>query len=229
MSALTSTHSIGNSSKGLPILEHRFLAKSGAKNHVLILGGVHGDESEGVVCALGLIEKLLKLAEAGIPFAFNVSVIPVFNPDGVIAKKRVNGNGVDLNRNLPTKDWNPQAFNERYPPGPHAGSEPETKALVNWLGTFKPFFILSLHSFSRTLINTNGECTLPATAMHQVSGYPIEPSIGYPTPGCLGTYTGLERALPTITYEMLRGMPEATILSTHVEACFQALKALNPP
>ena len=32
--------------------------------------------------------------------------------------------------------------------------------------------------------------------------YPVEASIGYPTPGSFGTYCGVERNIPTITLEM---------------------------
>ena len=32
--------------------------------------------------------------------------------------------------------------------------------------------------------------------------YPVEASIGYPTPGSFGTYAGIERQIPTITLEL---------------------------
>ena len=58
-----------------------------------------------------------------------------------------------------------------------------------------------------------------------MTGYEIVESIGYPTPGCLGTFTGLERAMPTLTYEIERGSNAKQIIDTHVPAILEALKA----
>jgi len=208
---------LGKTALGLPIPAYRW-ERGGPE--VLVLGGVHGDEHEGVLCAYGLLGELARGFELGL----NLTLCPAFNLDGVIAKTRVNGNGVDLNRNLPSNDWNPKAFNDRYPPGPSAGSEPENQALVAYLGARKPRFVLSLHSW-KPLLNVNGDCGPEAQAIHALTGYSIEPSIGYPTPGCLGTYAGLERGMPTLTYEIERGLAPAEILKVHVPAVLAGLAA----
>jgi protein MpaA len=208
----------GKTAIGLPIPAFRWEAGG---PEILLLGGVHGDETEGVVCAHGVLEALLS---GGAAFKLNLTVVPAFNLDGVLAKSRVNGNGVDLNRNLPSNDWNPQAFNERYPPGPHANSEPENQALVRFLAERKPRFITSLHSW-KPMLNVNGDCGPEAQAIHALTGYAIEPSIGYPTPGSLGTYAGIERAMPTLTYEIERGMAPRDVLRVHVPAVLAGLKA----
>ena len=208
---------LGKAVSGLPILGHRL--GEGCKT-VLILGGVHGDEVEGVTAATALVEKLIKkpIQDLG------VYIVPTFNVDGVLAKTRVNKRGVDLNRNLPTQDWNPKAFNERYPPGPHANSEPENQALVKFIDETKLDLIVSLHSFHRYLLNINGDCRQFAEWLHEKTGYPIEPTMGYPTPGCLGTYTGIEKGVPTLTYEIERGLSDDKIVSVHVEALHDALR-----
>ena len=41
----------------------------------------------------------------------------------------------------------------------------------------------------------------------QIINYPIEESIGYPTPGSFGTYAGVERNIPIITLEMDEEIP----------------------
>ena len=56
------------------------------------------------------------------------------------------------------------------------------------------------------------------------TGYSIEESIGYPTPGCLGTYCGLEREMPTLTYEIERGLAAEDIFKTHIPAIWESLK-----
>jgi protein MpaA len=207
----------GKTAIGLPIPAYRWEAGG---PEVLVLGGVHGDETEGVVCGYGLLEALTR----EFSLKLNLTLAPAFNMDGVLAKARVNGNGVDLNRNLPSNDWNPQAFNERYPPGPHANSEPENQALVAYLEARKPRFVLSLHSW-KPMLNVNGACLPEAEAIRGLTGYVIEPSIGYPTPGSLGTYAGIERDMPTLTYEIERGLSPREVLRVHVPAVLAGLAA----
>ena len=43
--------------------------------------------------------------------------MPTFNLDGVLRQQRKNINSVDLNRNLPTKDWTNDVKEEKYYPG----------------------------------------------------------------------------------------------------------------
>ncbi len=210
------TSVIGHSASGLPILSHQF-GRQGAK--VLILGGVHGDEHEGVWAAMGLLNSW----RDHFPFRLRVTVIPQFNVDGVLKCERSNTNGVDLNRNMPTNDWSSLVASPRYHPGPEAGSEPETKALIQLLSLEKPSFVLSLHSW-KPMLNVNGDCQREAQAISQWTGYEIKESIGYPTPGCLGTYCGLERDMPTLTYEIERGLDIKSVLKTHVRAIEEGLK-----
>lgn len=190
--------------------------------HVLILGGVHGDEIEGVFLADLILNELIK----AYPFKLNLTIVPRFNPDGVLLKTRQNHSGIDLNRNLPSKDWTNKVDNPRYFPGPHACSEPENKALVSWIKNTPPIFIYSLHSW-KPLLNVNGNCGEVAQTINKFTGYSIEESIGYPTPGCLGTYTGLEMGIPTLTYEIERGIDLNKIKSIHLNAMIESLKALE--
>src|ERR1039457_3171742 len=104
---------------------------------VLILGGVHGNETEGVVACYGL----LRYFAVSFMFDLRLTIVPAFNLDGVLSQSRLNGNGVDLNRNLPTFDWNPKAFDPKYPPGPSPNSEPENKSLVKFLEAGQPELI----------------------------------------------------------------------------------------
>src|SRR5690606_36692370 len=74
---------------------------------LLWLGGVHGDEPEGV----HLCHLLLNYLETN-PENINNRVpwimIPCLNPEGIETGVRTNGNGVDLNRNFPSLDWSPE-------------------------------------------------------------------------------------------------------------------------
>jgi murein peptide amidase A len=208
----------GQSVLNLPIHGYRWNENQQGLVKVLILGGVHGDEPEGVVAAKGLIEEFRKNFNLNL----DLTVIPEFNIEGVLLHTRGNSNKVDLNRNLPTTDWSPIAATERYFPGPSALSETENQHLVDWIKKEKPDVIYSLHSW-KPMLNTNG--ILPeATEIAKYTGYIIEPDIGYPTPGSLGTYAGLENKIPTLTYEIERDISFDQIIKIHVPALIAGLK-----
>jgi protein MpaA len=213
------TSIFGYTSKNLPILSYEF--KNGG-NEILILGGVHGDEIEGVFAA----QELLKHFMTSFTYKLNITLVPQFNLEGVIYKTRGNGNGVDLNRNLPTKDWSPEIKTPRYHPGPSAGSENENKALMKYLEEKKPKLVVTLHSW-HPVLNINGDCRKFAEVLEKHTGYKIDDDIGYPTPGCLGSYAGLERQSPTLTYEIERGQKAEDIIKMHVPAILEALKVME--
>ena len=77
------------------------------------------------------------------------------------------------------------------------------------------------------MINTNGVCHPVDQILHQHTGYVIESDIGYPTPGCLGTYTGLEQNIPTITLEIERGLSAEKIGPLFLPALLKSLQALS--
>lgn len=212
-------YEFGQSSLGLPIWAYRF------NNHgpqVLILGGIHGDEIEGVIAAEALLQSFYKEFN----YKLDLTIVPQANPDGIILKTRGNGNGVDLNRNLPTKDWSPEVKTPRYHPGPAPGSEPENQGLIKYFSSHQPKLVLSLHSW-HPVLNVNGDCLVFAEKLSELTGYKVDADIGYPTPGCLGTYAGLERPFPTLTYEIERGQAPKSIITLHVPAILEALKLIN--
>jgi protein MpaA len=214
------TSLFGQTSLGLPIIAYRFQhAEAKLAPKVLILGGVHGDEIEGVMAAQGLLKSFMQ----SFPYRLDLTLVPAFNAEGVFLRTRGNFKGIDLNRNLATKDWSPEVKTERYHPGPAPGSEPENQALMKYIETERPQFILSLHSW-HPVLNVNGDCQKEAQVLSQMTGYKIDADIGYPTPGCLGSYAGLERNSPTLTYEIERGLAHDQVLKIHVPAILAALK-----
>ena len=176
---------------------------------LLLLGGVHGDESEGFLFAERLLERL-RAGDMAPPPGTRLYICPRLNPDGCEALRRTNDHNVDLNRNLPTKDWTGDFKNVRYYPGRSAGSEPESTATLELIQETKAAAVFSLHSYENAMINFNGDCENLADAMSVHNKLPPKGDIGYPTPGSLGTWSGWERNIPTITLEILRGQePEA--------------------
>ena len=163
------------------------------KNHcnVLVIGCMHGDEPQGKY----LIQEYLKSnTETKLLF------IPCLNPDGVKSNTRVNANGVDLNRNFPTKNWKLTEKNNFYG-GQEPASEIETKFLINVIEEYKPELILTLHAPYK-VVNYDGDVLNIAQKISEIIKYPVEASIGYPTPGSFGTWAGIENKIPTITLEL---------------------------
>src|SRR5262245_12675493 len=109
---------------------------SASDRPLLVIGGVHGDEPEGVWLAQHCLRWLKDTEETSSEkILYPWLLVPCINPDGFSRRRRTNANGVDLNRNFPVKNWTPEAKAPRYFPGPSAGSELETQAMVELIET----------------------------------------------------------------------------------------------
>lgn len=183
---------------------------------------MHGDEPEGVY----LMEYFLntKMFES-VSSEVDLYIIPVLNPDGFAAGTRVNGRGVDLNRNFPNLDWSSEARAERYFPGAHPGSEIETQALMNWLKVNKPHFIVNFHAWN-PMVNYNGDCRELAELMSGYNQCPVTSDMGYPTPGSAGTWFWEALQIPSITLEIQEGSTRPQVeASGHPEGLLQVINA----
>lgn len=185
----------GTSVKGKSI--HAYKSETNAPKYNYILGAVHGDEVEGAHLASELFKWLSSTTEVDMP----IIVVPVVNVDGFELNSRVNGNGVDLNRNLPSDQWTKEAREEKYFPGTAPLSEPENKYLVSLFEQYPPRFILSFHSWY-PVINYNGACKEIAEFLASYNKYPIEADfLTHPTPGSLGEYGPQVHGSPVLTFE----------------------------
>lgn len=181
---------------------------------VLIIGVFHGEEPQGKF----LIESYLKKNPlTGMLF------IPCLNPDGMKEHKRTNANGVDLNRNFQTKNWELTEKNEFFG-GESPASEIETRFLTEVIEHFKPKLILTLHAPFK-IVNYDGPAKEIAEKIAKIIGYPVEESIGYPTPGSFGTYCGVEKCIPTITLELDEECPVQDLIDP-VHKIFDLLASL---
>jgi len=201
---------------------------------VLIIGVFHGDEPEGEF----LINKLMEQIAASHPqdaprndknchseersdvrILNKILFIPCLNPDGKHLKTRTNANGVDLNRNFPTKNWELSKEKNTYYSGNSPASEIETKFLIEIIEKYKPDRILTLHTPYR-VVNYDGHAKEIAEKISKLNGYPVQESIGYPTPGSFGTYCGIERNIPTITLELPENEPVEKLWEDNIEAFY---------
>lgn len=171
---------------------------------VIIVGGVHGDEPEGVYLAEQCLKWLQKChsspqnSEIAVPWL----LIPCINPDGYKRDRRVNANGVDLNRNYPSQSWSPEYQGNRYYPGPTAGSEPEIKSFVQLMQKEKPRLVIHCHSWEPCIVCTGHPGMRDAEKLGAASGYQVQESIGYPTPGSLSQWGWHDHQIPIICIEV---------------------------
>lgn len=163
---------------------------------LLLMGGIHGDEPLGVLLAEKTLE-FLRHSPVQLPWI----LIPVLNVDGYKAGTRVNGRGVDLNRNYPAKSWSPQFEKERYFPGPSPGSEAEIQAVVRLMSEFKPRLVIHCHSWKPMIVAAGEPALRDAQRLSRSSGYEVVPEIGYPTPGSLSQFGWVDNQIPVICIE----------------------------
>ncbi len=187
--------STGKSVRGTDILG--YTNRPSADSYLYVIGGVHGDEGEGIY----IVEQLhnwLQIDEPSVPMI----MVPMLNPDGLADNTRVNANGVDLNRNWPVADWSPEYPQERYNPGTKPLSEPENIFLYELFKKYVPKMIFSIHSWNQEpLLNFNPLGEDDAHFIAQYNNYACKMDVGYPTPGSLGTYATEVLQCGIITYE----------------------------
>jgi murein peptide amidase A len=192
--------STGRSVKGRPLYT-RDIQPTAAQWRVLVVGGIHGDELSASSVALHWI----RLAQAD-PSQTYWRFVPALNPDGLFARpaRRVNANGVDLNRNFPTPNWEREATfywegrtrkDPRRWPGKRALSEPETQFLNEEMQRFKPHLIVSIHA-PYGVLDFDGP-TEPPQRLGRLRLVPVGVF-----PGSLGNYSGVHQNVPVVTIEL---------------------------
>lgn len=167
---------------------------------ILLMGGVHGDEPEGVRLVTETLQWLKSNMSSGKTICPWI-VIPCLNVDGFARKTRVNGRGVDLNRNYPAKDWSAEARAERYFPGASPGSEAEIQAVVELIAEVSPRLVIHCHSWKPCIVGTGTTSARDTERLAKASGYEGREDIGYPTPGSLSSYGWFDHKIPVICIE----------------------------
>jgi protein MpaA len=159
---------------------------------VLAVGSIHGDEQAGIE----IVEHMRDAA--AIPAGLDVWIIPTINPDGNAMDVEGNGAGVDLNRNWPP-DWAPIDC-QRVPEncsGPIALSEPETKAVADFILEIEPRMTVWYHAvgpvIDRATLHGVANPAVLTTYAARV-GYPVY-TVSCGTGGCTGNATQFGNAM----------------------------------
>jgi protein MpaA len=131
------TSTFGRSAGGRPLRVIGLGNRSSARS-VLVVGCIHGDECAGTAVTRHLLRGAPSRASM-------LWIVPNLNPDGRAAGTRLNGRGVDLNRNFPS-EWRP--FQRRGDPqysGPRPLSEPESRAIARLIRARRPRITIWFH------------------------------------------------------------------------------------
>ncbi|AUX38667.1 hypothetical protein SOCE26_000450 [Sorangium cellulosum] len=160
---------VGTSADGRPLRRYDFGDPHGPT--ILLTSLMHGVELIGGLALLDAVRAILASGRVGAAARARLVVVPVVNPDAVaenlerldsdrVAAQRCNARGVDLNRNFAplssTRPLHPFAGSRlRWSPhytGPHAFSEPETRALRDVALETRPALALGFHSCGNLLL-----------------------------------------------------------------------------
>jgi murein peptide amidase A len=136
---------LGHSVDGREIRATR-VGEENARVNVLVVGSVHGNEIAGEA----IVAALRKRRIDGVTFW----LVRTGNPDGRAADTRQNARGVDLNRNFPWR-WRTGPRGTYYP-GPQAGSEPETQALMRFVRRVRPQLGIYYHQALGMTVRARG-------------------------------------------------------------------------
>jgi murein peptide amidase A len=175
------------------------VAGEGDEN-IMFMATIHGNESAGTSLVLDLMEYIR--GNPRIIDGKRLILLPIANPDGFFRNIRYNVNGVDLNRNFPASNRiNNATFGEK------PLSEPESIALIQVIHHFFPDRIISIHE-PLNCIDYDGPAIDLAYFLADHTDLEVR-KLGS-RPGSLGSYTGEELQIPTITLEL---PPEAGAMS----------------
>jgi murein peptide amidase A len=171
--ARRATVTLGHSSQGRPITA---IARNGVPTSasrrpggplVLVFGCIHGDECGAIDAAERAIDGECP------PPGDGLVVVPNLNPDGLALGTRLNGRGVDLNRNFAV-DWRPNgAPGDLEYPGPRPFSEPETRIARRLIRGLRPDVTIWFHQEGDPLVRAWGPSVPAARDYAGLSGLPF--------------------------------------------------------
>jgi protein MpaA len=189
---------------------------------LLVFAAIHGEEPETTYALSRALRQLAEPSE-------HCAVVLAANPDGLLRGTRANARGVDLNRNFPSRDWQPNAVTHRstmedpsdvlLSPGESAGSEPETQALMGLIRDLAPKAVVALHAPLACIDDANASAL--GQQLAQRTGMPLVRDVGYPTPGSFGSWGG-DNGIPVVTYEFPLAATEV-LMRDHVPVLVELL------
>lgn len=131
--AVTHRFVLGRSVDGRAIVGYE-AGDADSRRRELVVGCIHGNEAAGVAIARKL--------EAASPPGLDLWIVPLLNPDGLVAHTRGNADGVDLNRNFP---WLWRPLGGMFDSGSRPLSEPESRIAYRLIRRLRPQVSIWFH------------------------------------------------------------------------------------
>lgn len=176
---------IGTSVAGRPLEVYRF---GQGTTQRMIIAGMHGGYEGNTIRLADQLMQVLRARPDLIPDGISLYILRSLNPDGEARsdsyKGRVNDHLVDLNRNWPShwqKTWPLDGcWTYTYVTGgSHPASEPETRALINFLMTYQIEALINYHSAALGIFPGGQPPDLRSASLAEniatVSDYPFPP------------------------------------------------------
>jgi protein MpaA len=176
---------IGTSVAGRPLEVYRF---GQGTTQRMIIAGMHGGYEGNTIRLADQLMQVLRARPDLIPDGVSLYILRSLNPDGEARsdsyKGRVNDHLVDLNRNWPShwqKTWPLDGcWTYTYVTGgSHPASEPETRALINFLMTYQIEALINYHSAALGIFPGGQPPDLRSASLAEniatVSDYPFPP------------------------------------------------------
>jgi protein MpaA len=129
---------VGHSVHGRRITAHRY-GDLGSPRKALVVGSIHGDEAAGL-----RVTRAIRAMRSRI-HGVDLWVIDSVNPDGLLAGRRQNARGVDLNRNFGVRWRRTGPPGSRYYAGRRAFTEPESRAVRSLVLRLRPAVTVWYH------------------------------------------------------------------------------------
>jgi predicted deacylase len=203
---------IGHSVSGKPLEVYAF---GGGERRRMIVAGIHGGYEWNTIALADQLIIHLTRDPGAIPDGVTLYILRNLNPDGDARGHGINGRtndrGVDLNRNFPvnwSSTWDREGCFDSAPTtsGRSPASEPETRAVMNFLGSRRVEALISYHSAGLGIFPGgdpwDDSSVRLAESFAAVSTYPFPPVLtGCVYTGTLADYA-VSRSLTAVDLEL---------------------------
>lgn len=204
----------------------------GGETRVLVIGPLDGTVTE----PLRLLETLLEqLQSKGTKSPPSIAIINDPNPTGRAHRTLANEQGVLLDTNFPAKNWRRLGTDPRVTSGPVAASEPEVRAIADYIRENRPsvIYLLALDS-RRVIVEYTKNAAQEANRLAAELRAPLSQHQGSIRPGSLAEFAGTDLGIPVITLRLPREGRFDARRSPVLQGLLQAISnygglAIEPP
>jgi hypothetical protein len=177
-------------------------------NTLLLLASIHGDEM-GTTNLLNRFVEEIKANPSLIAKTKRLIVIPIANPDGYYDREdKLNANGVNLNLNFATSDWQ-----EYGPEGTYAGPEPfseiESQVIKQVVEQYRPSIMISYHASGDLVTPEAGDVSVALGRWYaEKTGYHYydDTNLDWDYPGTTTKWFVENTGKPAITVELTKDL-----------------------